>query len=1073
MSNRSNAARRAAGMAWAAFALIGSAAWAGQHHAGTEAGGAPAKSTPPAERLDYNRDIRPILSAKCFACHGSDQKSLQAGLRLDLRDIATHKLPSGKIAIIPGKPQQSELAQRIALTNNSLQMPPPSSKKTLTEAEKHTLLLWIAQGAEYKPHWAFVKPVRPPLPPVSAQNAAWVRNPIDRFILAKLEREGLKPSPEADRATLIRRVSLDLTGIPPTPQEVDAFVNDRSPNAYEKVVDRLLASPRYGERMAMSWLDGARYADSNGYQADYERFQWRWRDWVIDAYNHNMPFDQFTIEQIAGDLLPNATLSQKIATGFNRNHRINTEGGVIPEEWRVETVIDRVETTSAVWLGLTAGCARCHDHKYDPISQKEFYQLFAYFNNVPESGTGEERPVNHPPFIKAPTDEQQAQSAQIDARLKRADAQLNDRLAANMDSASRWTLADVGGENAALQKGVVARYALAAQSTVTAGEAPAPKTVGNVVAATGRAGGAIATDGSGYLDLGDVGGFDTHDAFSYSVWIDPANGNGVPVSRMDSRADYRGWDLYVTGGRPAVHIISKWPDNALKVTSRTAIPNGQWSHIAVTYDGSAKPEGVKIYVNGKRVETETEANSLTGTIRTPVSAKIGTRTGSDGYTGKVEDLILYQRALAPDEVATLANGDPARTLLAIAPAQRTEEQKREIARLWSERNDAAYRDLAAVRDAAAKERETLEAQISTVMIMDEMPKPRACTVLVRGEYDKHGETVTAGLPAAFPPLPPGAPNNRLGLALWIASPDNPLTARVAVNRFWEKLFGIGIVATSEDFGTRAEFPSHPELLDWLATEFVRLKWDMKAILKEMVMSATYRQSSRITPELLRRDPENRLLARGPRFRLPAEMIRDQALYAAGLLTEKLGGPSVRPYQPDGIWDEVSVYGNLHNYKHDTGPNLYRRTFYTIWKRTAAPPMLTLFDVPGRETCRVRRSRTNTPLQALVLENDVTYIEAARVLAQRMLAEGGPTPEARIAYACRRLLGRRPTDQETRVLTAGIAKRLAKYRADTAAATKLVSLGDAPRDPKLDIPELAAYTGAASVLLNLDETITKE
>jgi hypothetical protein len=449
------------------------------------------------------------------------------------------------------------------------------------------------------------------------------------------------------------------------------------------------------------------------------------------------------------------------------------------------------------------------------------------------------------------------------------------------------------------------------------------------------------------------------------------------------------------------------------------------------------------------------------------------RTGSDGYAGKVQDLVLYHRVLTPAEAVLRANGDPARALLAIPPTQRTEEQRHEIARLWSERNDPDYRTLLAARNTLAQDRDKLDGQISTVMVMDEMPKPRECYVLVRGQYDKHGEPVTAGLPAAFPPLPANAPNNRLGLARWIAGADNPLTARVAVNRFWEKLFGIGIVSTSEDFGTRADFPSHPELLDWLATEFVRLKWDMKAMQREIVTSATYRQSSRITPELLKRDPENRLLARGPRFRLPAEVIRDQALAVCGLLVEKVGGPSVRPYQPDGLWDEISVYGNLHNYKHDTGPNLYRRSFYTIWKRTSAPPLLTLFDVPGRETCRVRRSRTNTPLQALALLNDTTFIEAARVLAQRMLTEGGTTPEARVTWAYRRALCRPPTPQEIQVLTAGVAKHVARYRANTEAATKLVRIGDAPRDPKLDVPELAAYTLTASVILNLDETITKE
>lgn len=1028
------------------------------------------KATP--EKLDYNRDIRPILAAKCFTCHGSDEKSRQAALRLDGRAEATRKLADGQYAIVPGKPQQSALVQRINALGAPSQMPPASSQKTLTDAERATLTRWVAEGAEYKPHWAFVKPVRPPLPRVKL--TTWPRNPIDYFVLARLEKEGLKPSPTADRITLIRRLSLDLIGIPPTPEEVDAFVADKSYNAYENLVDRLLASPHYGERMALNWLDTARYADSNGYQADYERFQWRWRDWVLDAFNNNMHFDEFTIEQLAGDLLPNATLSQKIATGFNRNHRINTEGGAIPEEWRVENVIDRVETTSATWLGLTMGCARCHDHKYDPISQKEFYQFFSYFNNIPEAGTGIEQPINQPPIIQAPTPPQQAALALLDIKRKDLEAQQKTLLAADAPRAAVWMQTpDLQENGLTLQDGLVARYLLTSPPSLLAGKAPAPQAVGAVGYDAGHTTGAVITHGTDFLDLGDVGDFDLHDRFSYGGWIYPMKGDGSPLSRMDSKGDYRGWDIFLSGGHVEVHLIHKWPDNALKVATKQPIPLNQWSHILVTYDGSAQPRGILIFVNGIPVPTTMEANTLTDTIRTHVTAKIGTRTGSDGFNGKVEDAFLYRRVLGLGEATRLTSGDPARPLLAIPPAQRTEAQKLRLLQLWAKINDAQYKTVTDGLDEVVKSRTDILDHTSTLMVMEEMPTPRDCYVLVRGQYDKHGEKVTAGLPAAFPPLPPGAPNNRLGLARWIASPDNPLTARVAVNRFWEKFFGIGIVSTSEDFGTRAEFPSHPELLDWLATEFVRLGWDMKAIQKEIVMSATYRQSSRVTPELLRRDPENRLLTRGPRFRLPGELIRDQALAVSKLLMEKLGGPSVRPYQPDGVWDETNVFGNLRNYHHDKGEGLYRRSLYTIWKRTAAPPTMLLFDVPSRETCRVRRTRTDTPLQALALLNETTFVEASRVLAQHTLSEGGPTPESRIVYAYRQVLCRKPTPDEIRILSSGLQSRLTYYRAHLDEAQKLIAVGDTPSGPGYAPPELAAYTMMANVLLNLDETITKE
>jgi len=1035
--------------------------WATQHSSSQVA--------PKKPKIEFNRDVRPILD-KCSACHGHDPKAIQAGLRLDKREGATKLLEDGNRAIVPGHPEQSELINRINAKDKDSLMPPPSSNKVLTPDEKEVLKEWIVEGAVYKPHWAFVKPVRPTAPAVRDQK--WPVNPIDNFVLAKLEENGLKPTPEADKRTLIRRVSLDLTGLDPTAREVANFLADKSPNAYEKVVDRLLASPRYGERMAMDWMDYARYADSNGYQSDWQRFQYRWRDWVIDAYNKNMPYDEFTIEQLAGDLLPHPTLDQIIATGFNRNHRINTEGGVIPEEWRIETVIDRVETTSAVWLGLTAGCARCHDHKYDPISQKEFYSLCSYFNNVPETGSGVEQPVNHPPFVKAPYPSQEREMTRLTAQVEALQKQVDAKIEANISASQSWQLSQ-GGLPASCDDGLLARYKLGEKPTVEGATLPTPVNVGPVKTDVGRSTGAFQTNDKSYVQLGDVANFDWKDKFSFGAWLKPDGDSGSPISRMDSDHDFRGWDMMLQGGRPAFHLINKWPDNALKVISKTALPMGQWSHVIVTYDGSASPSGVRIYVDGDSTEKDVEANSLSATTKSGVGARIGRRTETSEFSGLVDDVVIYNRVLAADEVRAMASISPAKPILEIPLAKRTADQNKLVSRYWSLAHDADFARLDSDRATVAKEKENLDSKITTVMVMAEMPKPRPCFTLIRGQYDHPGDPVTAGIPKVFPPLPAGVPNNRLGLAKWIVSPDNPLTARVTVNRMWERLFGTGIVETTEDFGTRSEFPSHPELLDWLATEMLRQKWDLKAMWKEMVMSRTYRQGSRIDPRIAKLDPKNRLISHGPRFRLPAEVLRDQAMQAAGVLVEKVGGPPVRPYQPEGIWDDVSVYGNLHNYKHDIGDDLHRRSLYTIWKRTAAPPEMTLFDVPGRETCRVRRARTDTPLQALVLLNDVTYLEAARGLATRMLEHGGANAANRLAYGYESLLARDPSKQEIAVLSAGIDKRLARYRANPKAAEKLVTIGDLPNDPKIDKPTLAAYTIAASTMLNLDETLTKE
>lgn len=826
-------------------------------------------------KVSFNRDIRPILSENCYYCHGPDEKHREEDLRLDIRAAA---IKAG--AIVPGKPEESDLIERIFTDDEDEIMPPPKTHKVLSGAQKELLKRWITEGAEYEEHWAFVAPKQPPVPAVKSKGAAF-GNTIDAFVLEKLEQAQAQLSPPADPHTLIRRVTLDLTGLPPSPAEVAAFVKSCrtadgsgytiSKEAYEALVDRLLASPAYGEHMASTWLDYARYADSHGFQSDSSRVMWPWRDWVIRAFNENKPFDQFTIEQLAGDLLPNPTNSQIVATGFHRNHRLNGEGGLIPEEWHVENVIDRVDTTGATWLGLTLGCARCHDHKYDPVSQKEFYQMFAFFNNINETGVAvgakNRSGGNFDPIIRVGTPEQLKRSKELESKI----AALNAELA--------------------------------------------------------KAGKAIAK------------------------------------------------------------AQSDWEKNA--------------------------------------------------TVHSQTPADI-------------------------------------KKIIEIAANKRNKKQAEQLSKYFREKIDHPGKQLATELAELNKQLTQLDQAMPVTMVMEELPKPRPAYILHRGQYTDKGEEVFANTPAVLPPLPANAPRNRLTLAQWIVSPQNPLTARVWVNRQWERFFGHGIVKSSENFGMQSEPPSHPELLDWLATEFVKSGWDMKAMQKRMVMSATYRQSSSvkgISPALLEQDPYNRLLARAPRPRLPAESIRDQALAISGLLDRKIGGPSVRPYMPNGVWDETSVYGDLRNYKHDPNGGLYRRTLYTIRKRTAAPPTMLLFDSPTREICTVKRSNTNTPLQALSLLNEVTYVEAARVLAQRMMKEGGSTPAQRLTWAFSNATLREPTDQELAVLLKGFDRHLATYRAAPQDAAKLIDAGDAPV-ATLDPVELAAYTACANVILNLDEVVTR-
>jgi hypothetical protein len=976
------------------------------------------------QTVEFNRDVRPILSDRCYSCHGPDPGYRRANLRLDVEESARSRITSG------------EVLRRISSQDPAVRM--PLGQAPLSPGEIELLRRWVEQGAKWQKHWSLIPPKQSPLPKIS--NPSWARNGIDHFVLERLDRENLKPSPEAERATLLRRVSLDLTGLPPSLSELDGFLADSAPNAYQKAVDRFLASPRYGERMAARWLDAARYADTNGYQTDAERFMWRWRDWVIEAFNHNLPFNQFTLHQIAGDLIPNPTLETRIATGFSRNHRGNGEGGIIPEEYAVEYVVDRIETTATVFLGLTMGCARCHDHKYDPVSQKEFYQVYAYFNNIADRGRYNKF-GNTPPVIKAPTPDQEARLAELDA--KRAAAQSAwDRMQPDLDRSQRaWEQSlRTPIEPWALSSGLVFHKPL--------DEA--------------------AFDGKSFVDAGDVLRFGFLDRFTLAARIYPTAPDGAILTRAEDVPEGDGYGLYLKDGKLQVNLVQRWLDDALRVETADPISLNQWHHVAMTYDGSREAYGVQVYVDGKPQKLKINLDELNQNFTAKQPFRIGAGNGSR-FQGRIRDARAYNRALTASELAIVA--DPAAIHEIAAMGNRTPAQSEKLRLYYLEKQaPAGLREAWQALVAARSARDSFYDSIPTVMVMEEMPNPKETFFLQRGAYDRPGPKVERGTPASLHAFPAGAPNNRLGFARWLIDPANPLTARVIVNRFWQMYFGAGIVKTVEDFGSQGEWPSHPELLDWLATEFVRTGWDVKGLQRLIVTSATYRQASRLTPELRQRDPENRLLARGPRLRLPAEMVRDQALAIAGLLVEKIGGPSVKPYQPAGLWKELS---GGQDYQNDHGPNLYRRSLYTFWKRAAPPPALMNFDAAGREACVVRETRTNTPLQALNLMNDVTFLEASRVLAQRALGEGGTTPSERIGYAFRLATARRPRPSETDRLLTTLRHYQDRYQSDRDAALRFLSVGEYPRDEKLDPGELAAYTAAASLILNLDEVVTKQ
>jgi len=1005
-----------------------------------------------ASEVSFNRDIRPLLSDRCFHCHGPDEAQRKGDLRLDTSEGAMLD-HDGVRAVVPGDPDQSELIQRIFTNDPDDVMPPPDSDASLSDAEKALFRAWIQKGAEYETHWSFVPPVQADIPEVKLQN--WVRQPIDAFVFKRLEDEGLSPSEQATRENLIRRVTLDLTGLPPTPLEVDAFLRDHSTDAYEQLVDRLLQSNRYGERMALDWLNAARYADTNGYQNDQERQMWIWRNWVIDAYNQNKPFDQFTIEQIAGDMLPDATIDQIIASGFNRNHRINGEGGVIPEEYRVEYVIDRVETTGAIWMGLSVGCGRCHSHKFDPISQKEFYSLFAYFNNVPENGRDGNR-GNATPTISVPVPGMEIKVSAAEKQVEELETTLALNTPEFLEAFESWkkqARADIQSQQ--LHPVWQAASVLDVEST------------GGVTFQLLNDGSRLATGPNPSNP-------------SYTVTLQPGQGTLTGI-RLETLTHP---DLTDNGLARSVNgnfvltefeVLEKKPDiekpRSLNIASAQASYSQGNYPIENAIDGKSNT-GWAVYGRPKIEDTTavfTLADPLDVAEGTQLVVRLHHGAGFNRHaigrfrlslTSARKPTLDGKEGFSEAMIAALNAGD-----------QGTDEQHQLLIEHYRQMSPV-YAPLREQLATAKKELDQVRKRATTtVMVMEEMEKRRPAYFLNRGQYDQQREEVFPGIPVSLGKLPEGAPNNRLGLAQWLVAPDNPLTARVTVNRYWQMYFGTGLVKTVDDFGAQGEFPSHPELLDFLATEFIRSGWDVKAMQRMIVTSATYRQSSAVSESLLKLDPENRLLARGPRFRLRAEAIRDQALAISGLLEEKLGGPSVKPYQPAGLWEEVA-YDKKMKYVRGAGDDLYRRSMYTFWKRAVAPPTMVIFDAGGRERCDVARRATNTPLQALATLNDVQFVEAARFFGERMMREGGNSDVERLTYGWRLAVTRQPDAMELDIMLKSLSKHLEHYRKHPQEAEALIQIGE-KKSGSDDSVKLAAYTAIANVLLNLDETITRE
>lgn len=1027
-------------------------------------------------KVGFNHEIRPLLSDRCFVCHGPDDKTRESGLRLDTREGALKELSNGRRVINPGKPEESELIRRLESTDPSEKMPPADSHLTLTVAEIGLIRRWIEQGAEYERHWAFVTPKTPPVPDVRL--IGWPRNEIDAFVLEKLEAQGLQPALEASREQLIRRLAFDLTGLPPSPADVEAFLKDNSPGAYEALVDKYLASESFGERMAGDWLDVARYADTHGYQADRYRATWPWRDWVVKAFNQNLPFDQFLRWQLAGDLLPNATKEQRLATAFNRLHMQTEEGGSVEEEFRVAYVVDRVNTMGTAFMAMTFDCSRCHDHKYDPVSQRDFYQLFSLFNNIDESGQTSHFTDSMPVPTLLLSDE--ATDATLAGLNKSILAKENKRAGFFAEYGrfmdDWWPQRPLRPEI----QGAVARFDFEELKdgkfeNLANKERPAVAVEGPAILDS-KSGKGLGLNGDNGVAIKGVGAFSRVDPFTVAISIRP------PAKHLDRAvvwhrsqaaldAGSRGIEMLLEEGKVAVGLHHMWPGNALKVVSAQTLPPGEWSHITVAYDGSSRASGVQIYLNGTLMETKVVRDNLWKDVtyeRADPDFGVGHRFRDNGFNGgQVDDLALYSRRLTSLEVAQIAGRSDLVEALAVVDSKSLDATRRAaVLEYYLENHNPIYRRFLDDLRSARAQQSRLINPIPEIMVLQELDSPRPARILNRGAYDAPGDVVVAGVPESIFPASKSTGMNRLDLVDWLLDPGHPLTARVAVNRLWQTMFGRGLVATSDNFGSQGELPSHPALLDWLAVQFREEGWNTKAMLKRMALSATYRQSSQARPATLAADFENRLLGRASVRRLSAEMLRDNALATSGLLVNKIGGAPVKPYQPAGLWEEKSGA----RYDQDKGDGLYRRTLYSFWKRTSPHPALMAFDAAERNVCVMRRQATSTPLQALILLNDPQFMEASRFIAQRMLKEGGSNLEGQLAHGFKLLTQRAPRSRELAVLKNIFQEQRALFESRKADVLSLLAVGESVNDPGLDPIDLAAATMVASTLLSFDESV---
>ena len=1028
-------------------------------------------------KIDYNLDIKPLLSDRCFACHGPDEAKREAGLRLDIEADATGTLPEnpGHFAIRPGDLSRSEAVHRILSSDPESMMPPPESNLSLNVEEKALLIKWIDEGAEYKPHWAFTPPAQPRLP--SVQQTDWPANPIDHFILANLEQKNLQPSPTADRQALLRRLSFDLTGLPPTLDQWEQWQQDSGAEALDRLVDAILDRPAYGERMATEWLDVARYADTHGYTVDRYRDMSPWRDWVIKAFNQNMPYDQFVTWQLAGDLMENPSRDQIIATAFNRNHQQNMEGGIIDEEFRVEYVADRTSTLGTAFMGLTLNCARCHDHKYDPVSQQEFYQLFDFFNRVNEAGQIDFANATPVPTLLLTTPEVDSITKFLDQQIEAATAELSNQDIQTKEF-SRW----LEFSRPKLTQGIFnrdlqAHFPLDRHTRNLQGGRQGVMRQAHVKEKllpkyqSGREDSGLFLDGDAWLDLGPVGVFDRHDPFTISLWVNLPQEleNGVIFHKGDGAAlyNFRGYHLALKDNRLELLMACTTPNNAI-IKYVSEIPREQWVHLAYVYDGLGKADGLQLFINGDLQDAEVEVDNLYRSILFNRSQEPGLQLGARwrgiGVRGAgIDEVKVYARKLSEIEIIGLINPSPLTELIQQPTPDITSETRQLWQQFYLQGISRSNSELQKQRIAFLQRKASILDTVQELMVMEEMTQPRASFVLDRGQYNARTQPVTAGTPASILPMDAGLPQNRLGLAKWLFDSQHPLTARVAVNRYWQMLMGRGIVETAEDFGNQGALPSHPQLLDWLAVFFRDSGWDIKALLKMIVSSRTYQQQSMADQSLHEIDPDNIWYARGPSSRLSAEMLRDQALAASGLLQAKIGGPSVYPYQPKDLW---RVNGGT--YPDPTPDQVYRRSLYTIWKRSVPHPTLSTFDAPERSECQPRRQRTNTPLQSLVLMNDPTFVEASRMLGGRMVEHGFEKTLPKVFYA---LTGRAVLDEEKTLLEELFVEAKENFEEHPNKLEGWLNVGLAKVGQE-DKVSLGAATVVANTIINMDASMVK-